>query len=462
MAGHRSIDVERLRALEKTFSGELLLPDAPGYDEARRLYNGLIDRYPAVIARARGKDDVAAAIAFARQGGMEVSIRGGGHGVAGRAVADGGLMMDLSLMKQVIVDPDARTALAGGGVTWGEFNDAAAEHALATTGGIVSTTGIAGLTLGGGLGWLMGKHGLTADNLLSVELVTADGDVRVANAEEEPDLFWALRGAGANFGVATTLGYRLHPLVQVTGGLAAYPFDAAADVLAFYRDFTAAAPDELTAYGGLIHAPDGSGTPLAAIVLCHAGADAQAAADLEPLLEFGSPAMVQIGPMPYPAINQMLDAAYPTGSLNYWKSSFAREVSDDLIETMIEVFPSCPSPMTGILLEHVHGAVTRLPAGDTAVQHRDASYNAMVASVWMEASENDANVRWTRQSYAALEPYFEDRRYLNYLSEDDLGDAGQAAYGPMFDRLAQVKAMYDPENVFHLNLNVKPALTETA
>lgn len=457
MAGPGSIDGQRLRALEATFSGELLLPDAPGYDEARRIYNGLIDKHPAVIARARGVTDVAAAIAFARDGGMEISIRGGGHGVAGRAVADGALMIDLSLMKQVIVDPDARTALAGGGVTWGEFNEATAEHALATTGGIVSTTGIAGLTLGGGLGWLMGKHGLAVDNLISVELVTADGDVRTASTEHEPDLFWALRGAGANFGVASTLGYRLHPLMQVTGGLAAYPFDAARDVLAFYRDFTAEAPDELTVYGGLIHAPDGSGTPLAAIVLCHAGEASQAEADLEPLLGFGSPALVQIGPMPYPAINSMLNEGYPTGSLNYWKSSFARELSDDLIGTMIEAFPSCPSPMTGILLEDVHGAVTRVGVDDTAVQHREPSYNLMVASVWIDPLTTDANVRWTRETYAALEPYFVDRRYLNYLSEDDLGQAARAAYGPIFDRLAQLKARYDPENVFHMNLNVEPA-----
>lgn len=457
MAGPGSIDVQRLRALEETFSGKLLLPDAPGFDEARRLYNGLIDKHPALIARVRGTADVAAAIAFARESGLELSIRGGGHGVAGRAIADGALTIDLSLMKQVIVDPDARTALAGGGVAWGEFNDATAEHALATTGGIVSTTGIAGLTLGGGLGWLMGKHGLAADNLISVELVTADGDVRTVNAEQEPDLFWALRGAGANFGVATVLGYRLHPLTQVTGGLAAYPFEAARDVLAFYRDYTAQAPDELTVYGGLIHAPDGSGMPLAAIVLCHAGEPSQAEADLKPLLEFGSPVLVQIGTMPYPAINSMLNAGYPTGSLNYWKSSFVRELSEDLIQTMIEVFPSCPSPMTGILVEHVHGAVTRVGVLDTAVQHREPSYNLMVASVWTEPSQTDANIRWTRKAYAALEPDFLDRRYLNYLSEDELGHAAAAAYGPIYDRLADLKAMYDPDNVFHMNLNVEPA-----
>jgi FAD/FMN-containing dehydrogenase len=457
MAGPGSIDSQRLRTLQGMLSGELLLPDASSYDEARRVYNGLIDQRPAAIARAHGSADVASAIAFARDNGIEVSIRGGGHGVAGRAVADGALMIDLSPMNQVVVDPQTATARAGGGTRWGEFNEATAEHGLATTGGIVSTTGIAGLTLGGGLGWLMGKYGLAADNLISAELVTADGDVRTASAEHEPDLFWALRGAGANFGVATTLEYRLHRLTEVTGGLAAYPFDAAGDVIAFYRDFTVTAPDELTVYCGLIHAPDGSGALLAAILVCHSGDAAAAEADLRPLLEFGSPALVQIGPMPYPAINAMLNDGYPTGSLNYWKSSFVPDISDDLIRTMIEVFPSCPSPMTGILLEHVHGAATRVGLEDTAVQHRETSYNLMVASVWMDPSQNDANVRWTRESYAALEPFFLDRRYVNYLSEDDLADAAPAAYGPAYDRLARLKARYDPDNIFHMNLNVVPS-----
>lgn len=457
MAGPGSIDEQRVGVLEGSFSGELLRPEATGYEGARQVYNGLIDKRPALIARPRNTSDVAALIAFAREGDLEISIRGGGHGVAGRAVADDALMIDLSLMKQVSIDPDARTASAGAGATWGEFNDAAAEHGLATTGGVVSTTGIAGLTLGGGFGWLMAEHGLAADNVESVDLVTADGDVRTANAKQDPDLFWALRGAGANFGVATTIRYRLHPLEQVTGGLAAYPFDAAADVLAFYRDFTAELPDELTVYSGLIHAPDGSGTPLAAIVVCHAGDTSQAENDLKPLLDFGSPALVQIGPMPYPAINTMLDAGYPKGSLNYWKSSFLRELSDDAIRTAIEAFPSCPSPMTGLLFEHVHGAVTRVGVADTAIQHREPGYDLVMASVWPDPSRTDANVSWTREAYAALEPFFVNRRYVNYLSEDDLGQAARAAYGPNFDRLAQLKAKYDPENVFHLNLNVPPA-----
>ncbi len=457
MAGPGWWDDERLRALQKSFSGDLLRPDTAEYDDARRVYNGLIDRRPALIARPTDTSDVAAAIAFARENDVEISVRGGGHGVAGRAVADGALTIDLSLLKHVGVDPDGRTARAGGGVNWAEFNDATAEHGLATTGGVVSTTGIAGLTLGGGLGWLMGKHGLAADNLVSVDIVTADGDLHSASAEQDPDLFWALRGAGANFGVATTFEYRLHRLAQVTGGLAAYPFEAAPDVLAFYREFTAELPDELTVYGGLIHAPDGSGIPLAAIVVCHCGEPSQAETDLKPLLDFGSPAMVQIGPMPYPAINSMLNDGYPMGSLNYWKSSFVRELSDDVIRTSIDVFPSCPSPMTGLLFEHLHGAVTRVGMDETAVQHRAAGYNLVMTSVWLDPAQTDANVDWTRRTYAALEPSFSDRRYINYLSEDDLGRAAPAAYGPNYEGLRRLKARYDPDNVFHLNLNIQPA-----
>jgi FAD/FMN-containing dehydrogenase len=452
-----SIDPARLRALEGSFSGELLGPEAAGYDEARTVYNGLIDKRPALIARPRTTDDVVAAIALARANDLELSVRGGGHGVAGRAVADGALLLDLSQFSRVTIDPDARTARAGGGVRWGALNDAAAEHGLATTGGVVSTTGIAGYTLGGGLGWLMSRYGLAVDNLVSAEVVTAYGEVRIASAEEDPDLFWAIRGAGANFGVVTTLEYRLHPQAEVTGGLAAYPFDAARDVLDFFRGFTVDLPDELTAYAALIHAPDGSGTPLAAIVVCHSGEASQAEIDLKPVFDFGSPALVQIGPMPYPTINTMLDAGFPTGSLNYWKSSFLRELSDDAFETMVEAFPSNPSPMSGMLLEHYHGAPTRVGISDTAFPHREEGYNVLFTSVWTDPAETEPNVAWTRQTYGALEPFFADRRYLNYLSEDDLGSAARVAYGPNSERLARLKARYDPENVFHLNLNVEPA-----
>ena len=450
-----SIDAERLQKLAANFSGSLLRPGDGEYEEARRVHNGLIDKRPALIARCRGTADIIEALAFAREGGLEISVRGGGHSVAGRAVTDGGVTIDLSQMRAIHVDPGARTVRAQGGVTWGELNDATAAHGLATTGGVVSTTGIAGLTLGGGYGWLMGKYGLAVDNLVSAELVTAAGDVLTANADEHPDLFWALRGGGGNFGVAASLEYRLNPLQQVVGGLVAHPFPAAKEALRFFREFTETVPDELTAAAGLVHAPDGSGMALSAFIVCHAGSSEQANADLKPLLEFGSPAMVQVGPMPYPAVNTLLDEAYPRGALNYWKSSFLADLGNEAIEAMVGTFAACPSPMGAVVLEHWHGAATRVGVSDTAVPHRKPGFNFLVTSVWMDPATTDPNVAWARETNAAVEPHFVHRRYVNYLDADDAGDV-RGAYGPNYARLAEVKRTYDPDNLFHLNQNIKP------
>src|ERR671935_697739 len=311
MATSTALEPERVEKLAESLSGTLLQPGDSFYDEARRVHNGLIDKRPALIARCRGTADVVEAIRFAREAGLEICVRGGGHNVAGRAVADGALMVDLAEMKGIYVNPEARTVRAQGGLIWREFNRATALHGLAMTGGAISTTGIAGLTLGGGLGWLMGVQGLAADNLLSVELVTAEGEVLNVTEELEPDLFWALRGGGGNFGVATSFEYRLHPLREVVGGLIAHPFDAALDVLRAFREHSP--PDELWVVAGLVHAPDGSGMKLAALVVCHAGSPDQAERDLRPLLEFGSPVLTEGGPMPYPVMNTLLDAAYPPG-----------------------------------------------------------------------------------------------------------------------------------------------------
>jgi FAD/FMN-containing dehydrogenase len=451
-----SLDEARVATLRDSFSGTLLLPGDDGYDDARRLYNGLIEAQPGLIAGCRSVSDVAAAISFAREAGLEISVRGGGHGVAGRALTDGGVTIDLSAMRTVEVDPATRAARAQGGATWADLNDAAAEHGLATTGGVVSTTGIAGLTLGGGFGYLMPKHGMAADNLSSVELVTADGDVVTASADDHPDLFWALRGAGANLGVATSLEYRLHPLAQIVGGVVVHPFEAARDFLRFFAGFTADVSDDLYTFAGLGHAPDGSGMPVAVAAVGHAGDPTEAEIELKPLLDFGAPVMTQVGPMPYPAINTMFDEAYPTGSLNYWKSSFLRELDDDTIDAMIEAFDGCPSPMSGAVMEHFHGAATRVAVLETAVPHREPGYNYLLTSVWMDPAATDENVAWTRAHYRAMEPYFEDRRYVNYLSGDDATAAGRAVYGPNYDRLTEIKARYDPDNVFHLNQNIEP------
>jgi len=459
MAASGAIDQERVSSLASTSSGMLLLPDDDGYDEARRIHNASIDKRPALIARCLGTADVVEAVALARETGLEVAVRGGGHNVAGRAVSDGGVMIDLSLMKGIHVDPRARTARAQGGTTWREFNRETAVHGLATTGGLISTTGVAGLTLGGGIGWLMGVHGLSVDNLLSVEVVTAAGEVLTTSADEHPDLFWALRGGGGNFGVAVSFEFRLHPLAEVYGGLVAYPFSDARQALRTFRAFAESAPDELAVMPLLVHAPDGSGTPLVAFAICHAGPPDRAESDVQPLLELGSPVMAQIGPMPYPAINMMLDAGFPPGILNYWKSSFIRALDDEAIDVMVEHFAECPSPMTGIAIEHFHGAVARVDASATAFSHREPGFNFLVASMWTDPAVTDENIAWTRATYAAMEPHFAAKRYVNYLDDDERADAVRASYGPNYARLAEVKRVYDPDNVFRLNQNVQPAAT---
>ena len=449
-------DAARFEELAAAVSGRILQPGHDGYDDARRVHNGSIDRRPALIVRCRSAVDASAAVRLARENGLEISVRGGGHNVAGRAVADGAMMVDLAEMKGVSVDPQSRTMRAEGGLSWAELNAAAAEHGLAVTGGAISTTGIAGLTLGGGLGWLMAKYGLAADNLLAVELVTADGEILNVTADSHPDLFWALRGGGGNFGVATTFTYRLHPLTTVTGGLIAHPIDAAPELLRFYRDAVANCPDDLTVFAALGHAPDGSGAKISALAVCHAGDPAQAERDLAPFLTWGSPIVTQVAQMPYPVMNTLLDAGYPAGASNYWLSSFTGGLSDALIDTMVERFASVPSPMTPILLEHFHGAVTRVPVTETAVPHREEGWNLVITGVWLDPAATDENIRWTKETFAALAPHLTARRWLNYLGDDQGADAIRDAYGPNYDRLVEVKRRYDPDNVFHLNHNIAP------
>jgi len=395
--------------------------------------------------------------AFGRAEGLAISVRGGGHGVAGKAVTDGGLVIDLSPMKGVYVDAAARTVRAQGGVTWGELNRETQLHGLAVTGGTVSTTGIAGLTLGGGHGWMMNRYGLSADNLLSAEIVTADGRVLTASDREHHDLFWALRGAGANFGVVASLSYRLYPVgPTVTAGVVIHPFEAAGELLRFYRELAPGLSDELTVYAGLLHAPDGSGAPLCGLVLCHVGPVERARRDVEPLLAFGSPLDVQVGPMAYAVANTLFDAHYPKGALNHWKSAFLTALSDPAIETIIERFAVCPSPMTLLALEEFHGEVTRIPIDATAVPHRDPGFNLLITSVWSDPAATEANIAWTGETYAALQAFIADRRYVNYLDADDTHGV-RAAYGPNYDRLVTLKREYDPDNLFSSNQNISLA-----
>jgi FAD/FMN-containing dehydrogenase len=456
MSSPSTVEEAKFSDLSARFSGALLRAGDAGYDEARRLHNGMIDRRPALIARCRGAADIADAVNFARTHRLEVAVRGGGHNVAGNAVCDGGLMVDLSLMKGIHVDPVRRTVRAQGGVTWREFNRETQVHRLAATGGTISTTGIAGLTLGGGFGWLMGKYGLAVDNLLAAEVVTAAGDVVLASEQENGDLFWGLRGGGGNFGVVSSFEYRLHPVGPVTSGLVAHPVERARDVLRFFRESTSSLPDELTLFGGLLHAPDGSGKRLAALVACHSGLPSDGEARLRPIKAFGTPLMDTIGPASYEQTNMMLDEGFPRGALNYWKSSFLAKLSDAAIEILIARFSTCPSPMSGLLLEHVHGAATRVGVSDTAFPHRSEGYNLLIVSEWLDPGDTDRNVAWARGTYDAMQPHFARGRYVNYLGADEGDEPIQAAYGQNFARLRALKAKYDPTNLFHLNQNIRP------
>ncbi len=434
---------------------QVLRPDDAGYDDARRIHNGLIDKRPSLIARCRTSTDVAAAVARGRKEALEISVRGGGHNVAGKAVTEGGLMIDLSPMKEIEVDPQARTAHARPGLTWDEFNIATATHGLATTGGVVSSTGIAGLTLGGGYGWLQGKYGLTVDNLLAAEVVTADGDVLRASEEENADLFWALRGGGGNFGVVTSFTFRLHPVRTVLGGLAAFPLAGADDVVDVFRRVTKEAPDELAVQCGFVTGPDAS-SKLVALPVCHCGDLDRAKADIGLVRELGTPLLDAIVPKSYVDQNRQLDENFPSGALNYWKSAFFTELSDAATRVLIECFEQCPSPMTACIIESMGGAASRIAPASTAYAHREPGYSLLLLSQWANAADSEPNIAWTRETFEALQPHMADRRYVNYLSADD-GGYTRDAYGCNYERLVELKRRYDPDNVFHLNQNIDPS-----
>ena len=449
--------IEVADAVRDSFTGELIGPADPAYEQARRVHNGLIDKRPALIARCRTVPDVVDAVNLGREQGAEISVRGGGHGVAGLAVTDGGLMIDLAPMKGIRVDPAGRTVWAQGGVTWKEFNRAAAAHGLATTGGVVSTTGIAGLTLGGGEGWLMGKYGLTVDNLLAAEVVTAAGEIVTASATQHQDLFWALRGGGGNFGVATAFLYRAHPVPAVYGGMVAHPVSRARAAFGFYRDLTRSSPDDLTVYFNLFADPATPGQKLAAMVACHCGDDPAAAeGDLKAMRQFGRPAADLVGPMPYPVINTLSDAGYPRGAFNYWKSAFLSEPSDAALEIMVDAIHRCPSPMSGLGVVPYLGAVNRVDAAATAFAHRAPGYSVLIVSQWRDPGETEANITWARQTFEALRPHMADRSYINNLTADD-GRMVHNVWGANYPRLVAVKRRYDPDNIFRLNHNIDPS-----
>ncbi len=445
--------VDRLRA---RFSGVVLGPDDAGYDRARAVHNGLIDKRPALIARCANTADIADAVRFARTVGLDISIRGGGHSVAGKAVTDGGVMVDLMPMRGSYVDPARQRARVQGGATWNDYNRATHQHGLATTGGVISTTGVAGLTLGGGVGWLMSRFGMAVDNLTSVELVTADGDVVQVSAQTEPELLWGLRGGGGNFGIAASLEFEAHPLDTILGGIVAYPLSEALPVFAAYQEATAGAPDELVSFFVLAHAPDGSGDRIAAVPVCYSGDIANGEALVAPLRNVGTPAVDLIGPMPYPDMNTILDEGFPKGARNYWRSAFFNELSGDVIAVLVDAFERVPSPMSGMFIEHFHGAVTRIDPTATAFPHREPGFNLVISGQWLDPTEDETNIAWVRSTFEALTHHMADAVYVNYLSADEPERVG-AAYGPNWERLVALKRTWDPDNVFHHNQNIGPA-----
>jgi FAD binding domain/Berberine and berberine like len=450
--------IQNLRA---TLQGQSFCPGEPGYDEVRAVPNAMIDRRPAIIARCISAADVIACVHFARNEGMTVSVRGGGHSVAGKSVIDQGLMIDLSAMKSIRVDPRRRTARAEPGLTLGEFDRNTQAFGLATTLGVVPKVGIAGLTLGGGFGHLMGKHGLALDNLISVDVVTADGRLLTAHADENPDLFWGIRGSSGNLGIVTSLKYRLHEVGTVLGGVVMHPVDRTADVLRFCRDYTRTLPDEALIQGGALTGPDG--TKLFAVAACYSGASlAEGEKVLDPLRKFGPPVADMISRMSYLEIQRFFEPFFPPGRHTYVKSNFLRELSDEAIDTMAQWAGRSPSPTSfAPFFEHWHGAVCRVGVSDTAFPHRNRSWNVFAWSTWTNAVDSEKNVRWTRELWSAMRPHLTDGSYVNYVSDEGEASA-RASYGPNYDRLLALKNKYDPTNLFRMNHNVTPGGAATA
>jgi FAD/FMN-containing dehydrogenase len=435
-------------------SSQLIVAGDDGYEQARRVHNGLIDKHPECIARCHDIDDVIAAVRHARGRGLEIAVRGGGHNVAGLATVDGGMMIDLSPMKAVHVDPRSRTARVQPGASWVHFNRATQQFGLATTGGVISSTGVAGLTLGGGYGWMMGRHGMAHDNLVAAQLVSADGELLVANTEAHADLFWALRGGGGNFGIVVWFEFRLHPVDTVLGGLVAYPIAEARRVLRAYRDLTCAGiSDDLTIFCGFGRLPDGSA--VIALPGCHLGDPETAERELAPFRSLGQPALDAFGPLPYGALNSMQDEAFPRGARNYWKSAFLRELSDATIDVMAAAAETAPSTMSSLTVEHFHGAATRIAGDATAYPHRTAGHNLVLIAQWLDPAGDTENIAWAREAFAELQPHTAEASYVNYLDADD-GARLAHAYGANWGRLQEVKRRYDPDNVFHLNHNIDP------
>jgi FAD/FMN-containing dehydrogenase len=448
--------------LREHVRGETITPEDPGYEEARKVYNAMIDRRPRVVVRCAGADDVVAAVNFARESQLDLAVRGGSHSVPGFGTADDAVVIDLSGMQAVDVDPGARRARGQGGATWGAFNDATHAHGLATTGGIISTTGIGGLTLGGGIGYLSRGCGLSCDNLLSAEVVTADGRRLAVSEQANEDLFWAIRGGGGNFGVVTSFDFQLHPVREIYGGPILYELSDAAAVLAFYRDFIADAPEEFGGFPAWQIAPplpfipeDRHGEPFLVFVACWAGPIEEGAAALKPLREVAPVVAAGVGPMPYPALNSAFDGLVPPGLQHYWKANFVKELTDEAIAAHLEHGPKVPVVNSTVHIYPINGACHRVASDATAFAYRDATFATVIAGMWPDPAQNEANTAWVRDFYEATAPHSEEGGYVNFMAGDDQ-ERVKANYRQNYDRLVDVKRKYDPDNLFHLNQNITP------
>lgn len=448
--------------LRELVRGETITAEDPAYEEARRVYNAMIDRRPSVIVRCAGAEDVVAAVNFARESGLDLAVRGGSHSVPGFGTADDAVVIDLSRMQAVEVDPGASTARGQGGATWGAFNDATHVHGLATTGGIISTTGIGGLTLGGGIGYLSRGCGLSCDNLLSAEVVTADGRTLIASERANEDLFWAVRGGRGNFGVVTSFEFELHPVREIYGGPMLFELRDAATVLKFYRDFIRDAPEEFGGFPAWQIAPplpfipeDRHGEPFLIFVACWAGPIEKGEAALKPFREVAPVVADGVGPMPYPALNSAFDALVPPGLQHYWKANFVNELTDEAIDAHLEHGPKVPVVNSTVHIYPINGACHRVALDATAFAYRDANFATVIAGMWPDPAENDDNIAWVREFYDATAPHSEEGGYVNFMAGDDQ-ERVKVNYRGNYDRLVDVKRNYDPDNLFHLNQNIKP------
>jgi FAD/FMN-containing dehydrogenase len=459
-----SLSQQSMDKFAQTLHGRLLSPASPDYHSARTIWNAMIDRRPGLIARCLAADDVRSAVRFAAEHDLLVAVRGGGHNIAGNAVCDGGLVIDLSPMNAVRVDQATRTARVDGGATLGDFDREAQQFGLATPLGINSTTGVAGLTLGGGFGWLSRSLGLTIDNLVSAEVVTAADQTLTASRVENPDLFWALRGGGGNFGVVTSFEFRLHPIgPEVLSGLIIHPLDAARDVLRFYRDFLSRTPDEFVCWFVMRQAPplpflpaEWHGKGILALAACHAGSIADGERVAKPLRSFGRPLADVIAPHPFTAWQSILDPLLTPGARNYWKSHDFLEVSDGLIDVLVDYAVRIPDPQTEIAFAQLGGAISRVPGQSTAYGHRDAQFVMNVHGRWSDPSKDDECIGWVRELFQAAAPFATGGVYVNFLAQDEQNRV-RAAYGGNYGRLVELKTKYDPTNFFQLNQNIRPA-----